>query len=71
MLDEFRFHLTLSGPLNPERCERLRETLQEAVQAFAGEPLGPLEPMAVRDIALFGDPGDGGRFRLLKRYPLG
>ncbi len=71
VMEEFRFHLTLSGPFDPGddgRRERLRKTLQEAVQVFAGGPLGPI---AVRDIALFGDPGQGRRFRLLKRYPLG
>ncbi len=62
VLDDFRFHLSLSGSLDNDRCARLRKILQNAV---------PVDVLPVGNIALFGDPGDGRRFRLLKRYPLG
>lgn len=62
--DAFRFHLTLTGPVDPAMAAEVIE---------AASPLvGPhLEnPFRLREIALFGDPGGGGRFRLIRRYPL-
>ena len=64
VLEEFRFHLTLSGKLEAEACDALVATLAPVVAPILAKP------MPVGDVALFGDPGDGGRFRLLKRYPL-
>lgn len=65
VLDQFRFHLTLSGPLE--------STALHALQTALGPVLDPLTagPMPVRDLALFGDPGQGLPFRLLARLPLG
>ncbi|HER26497.1 MAG TPA: DUF1045 domain-containing protein [Rhodospirillales bacterium] len=65
VLDEFQFHLTLTGKLKNDESKNFQKTLQKEVSCFVDVPL------PVRDIALFRDPGDGGRFRLLKRYPLG
>lgn len=65
VLDEFRFHMTLTGRLDPARAKRI-------MAAMAG-PLAALtrHALSLSDIALFGDPGAGAPFRLLKRYPLG
>lgn len=64
VLDRFAFHMTLTGPL-PER-----EAAQAAAalgRAFAPALAGPLE---VGQVALFGDPGEGRPFRLLRRHAL-
>ncbi|GAB6051929.1 DUF1045 domain-containing protein [Magnetospira thiophila] len=63
VLEEFRFHLTLTGPLPVDQRAPLQERLEAATQTFARTPY------LVRDICLFGDPGNGARFRLLKRFP--
>jgi putative phosphonate metabolism protein len=64
VMEEFRFHLTLSGRLTDDQMTLLRP-LAEA--HFAG--LRP-EPFALEDLCLFGEAADG-RFHLLSRYPLG
>ncbi|MCH8169422.1 MAG: DUF1045 domain-containing protein [Proteobacteria bacterium] len=64
VLDEFRFHLTLSGRLRAGEEEALIAT----VSALSAPHLAPV--LRVDDICLFGDPGAGGGFRLLRRYPL-
>lgn len=63
VMEEFRFHLTLSGNLSAEDHATLRP-LAEA--HFAG--LLP-QPFRVTDLCLFGEAEDG-RFHLLHRYPL-
>ncbi|MBC7138286.1 MAG: DUF1045 domain-containing protein [Defluviimonas sp.] len=63
VMEEFRFHLTLTGAL-PEAEARALEALLAPVVA----PLLP-RPLAIRDICLFGEAGDG-RFHLLHRYEL-
>jgi putative phosphonate metabolism protein len=64
VLDEFRFHLTLSGHLRPGEAAALIET----VTALAAPHLAPV--LKLDDICLYGDPGAGAGFRLLRRYPL-
>ena len=64
VLDDFRFHLTLSGRLRPGEAA----ALIEAVTALAAPHLDPV--LHLDDICLFGDPGGGEGFRLLRRYPL-
>ncbi len=64
VLDEFRFHLTLSGRLRAGE----EETLIATVSTLAAPYLVPV--LHLDDICLFGDPGAGGGFRLLRRYPL-
>ncbi|MHA1529670.1 MAG: DUF1045 domain-containing protein [Alphaproteobacteria bacterium] len=64
VLDEFRFHLTLGGRLPPGEAE----PLIEAVTTLAAPHLAPV--LHIDDICLFGDPGAGDHFRLLRRYPL-
>ena len=63
VMDLFRFHITLSGPLAPER---LTET-----EAGLALDLGPLlpSPYVIGDIALVGE-GEDNRFRLISRHPL-
>jgi putative phosphonate metabolism protein len=64
VLDDFRFHLTLSGHLQPGEAE----PLTKAATTLAAPHLDPL--LHLNDICLFADPGGGKGFRLLRRYPL-
>lgn len=63
VMEEFQFHLTLSGKLNSADAPAQHRA---AAQHFAG--LLP-QPFAVQDLCLFGEALDG-RFHLLHRYPL-
>ena len=65
VMESFDFHLTLSGPRDPEGLEAIAKVLGPRIAPFAAAPL------VVREIALFGDPGGGAPFRLLRRLPLG
>ncbi|HMO07920.1 MAG TPA: DUF1045 domain-containing protein [Paracoccaceae bacterium] len=64
VMEEFRFHLTLTGDLPEAEAEAAIGALAPAVEAVL--------PPALRlpDVALFGEAPDG-RFRLIHRYPLG
>ena len=65
VLDEFRFHMTLTGPLEESRQRIFSTALTSAMsKTLSG-------PVTFSDICLFGDPGGGQRFRLLRRYALG
>jgi putative phosphonate metabolism protein len=65
VLDRFRFHVTLTGPLPAAEARRLAPLLGYAfAEALAA-------PLRVAEMAVFGDPGGGAPFRLLRRYPLG
>ena len=62
VLDAFRFHLTLTGPLeNPVRDATERALSPVLAQILASD-------VNFSDIALFGEPATG-PFRLLRRYP--
>jgi putative phosphonate metabolism protein len=64
VFEDFRFHLTLSGRLLPGEAE----ALTDAATALAAPHLDPV--LRLDDICLFGDPGAGREFHLLRRYPL-
>ena len=65
VLDEFRFHMTLTCELG--RTER--RSLQEALERLTA-PLCA-QPLAVEGIALFEQEERGAPFRLARRYPFG
>lgn len=62
---QFRFHLTLSSALSPEDLAATSAALAPHVAPFCAGPL------PVREAALYGDPGGGAPFRLLRRLPFG
>ncbi len=64
VLDRFRFHITLTGKLARAEAEQTADALRAA---FA-PALPPV--LVVGALCLFGDPGEGQPFRLLRRYPL-
>ena len=63
VMEEFRFHLTLTGSLPPDQ--------RGPVMAVLRDHLGPVlpRPFAIEDLCLFGEDA-GGRFHLLHRAPL-
>lgn len=65
VIEEFRFHLTLTGKLDPDRMMRVRDALALIVAPLCDAPF------TISDVCLFGDPGDGKPFDLLRRFALG
>lgn len=63
VMEEFRFHLTLTGTLPPEEADLLAPLVQAH---FA--PVLP-RPFRIEDLCLFGEDA-AGRFHLLHRYTL-
>ncbi|WP_127900326.1 DUF1045 domain-containing protein [Solirhodobacter olei] len=63
VMEEFRFHLTLTARLPPGQAE--------AVEAALAPRLAPVlpRPFPISSLCLFGEAADG-YFRLLRRYPL-
>lgn len=63
VMEEFRFHLTLTGRLSPDQTA--------PVMAALGAHFAPVlpRPFAIEDLCLFGETADGS-FRLLHRYAL-
>lgn len=65
VLDEFRFHLTLTGRLSRPEREKFLALIEEATAPMLSMPV------PVTDICLFGDPGRERKFRLIQRVTLG
>ncbi|WP_231575899.1 DUF1045 domain-containing protein [Pseudorhodobacter ferrugineus] len=63
VMDEFRFHLTLTDRLTPEQIPQV----MQALHAYFN-PVLP-HPFCVEDLCLFGEDA-AGAFHLLHRYPL-
>lgn len=63
VMEEFRFHLTLTGDLAPDQIRQVARALDPWLV-----PLVP-RPFPVEDLCLFGE-GTDGRFRLLSRHAL-
>lgn len=64
VMEEFRFHLTLSNKLEGDQLDRFETALAPLVDPLCQTPF------AIRDVCLFGDPGDGKPFALLQRISL-
>ncbi len=63
VMEEFKFHLTLSGKLTKEEAVATKDALAPILA-----PLLPT-PFVIRDLCLFGE-ADDGRFHLVHRYTL-
>jgi putative phosphonate metabolism protein len=61
VLDEFRFHMTLTGPVPTERQERMARALSDAFGGFLAEPL------AIDALSLFVEPAPMADFVERKR----
>jgi putative phosphonate metabolism protein len=69
VLEEFRFHLTLAGPLAGALADDgLRARMLRALEALA-RPFAA-RPLPVREVCVFRQPAEGAPFALLKRFPL-
>jgi putative phosphonate metabolism protein len=64
VFETFRFHMTLTGQVPPERREAMRRALQAEFSAFIGRPL------AISHLALFVEPERGAPFVVKRISPL-
>lgn len=64
VFEDFRFHMTLTGPLPEER----REAVRAGLEAFLGDVARPL---AVDAIALFRQDDRAAPFHFVERFPFG
>lgn len=65
VMEEFRFHVTVTGPLSPSEQTRMTDVLQPLLRHVL------TTPMTIDDLCLYGEPSDGSPFRILARVPLG
>jgi len=65
VMEDFRFHVTVSGALAPEALDRLEALLQPLVAPFTTAPL------AIAELALFEQADPAQPFRLTRRFPFG
>lgn len=65
VLDEFRFHITLTS--------RLQEKDRQAVAAALSPRVSLIltAPTVLQDLCIYGEPDDGSPFRIVARIPLG
>lgn len=64
VLERFRFHMTLSSALSRAEAHQVAEALYPIFEPHLDSPF------RIDEVCLFGDPGEGHPFRLLRRYPL-
>jgi putative phosphonate metabolism protein len=64
VFEEFRFHMTLAGPVPADRTDVMAACLTERLSAFIGQPLD------IDHLALFVEPERGAPFSVLSTQPL-
>jgi hypothetical protein len=64
MLADYRFHLTLTGPLDQSESDAIMGKLAVSLEEICARPL------TLESISLCGDPGPGQPFQVLARFPL-
>jgi putative phosphonate metabolism protein len=64
VLDQFRFHMTLTDALDPQDSARIKPWLEQRFAAALQEPI------VVTDLSLFVQEDPGAPFRILERFPL-
>ena len=64
VFDEFRFHMTLSGPVSAEEQPQVRAMLEHRFARFIGQPL------QIGHLALFAEPTRGAPFIITRHSPL-
>ncbi|MFP5076818.1 DUF1045 domain-containing protein [Rhizobium sp. YIM 134829] len=65
VMDEFRFHMALSGPVPVA----IRQRIEEGLRLQIGPHLG--KPLDIRSLALFVEPERGAPLRVHSQHPLG
>jgi putative phosphonate metabolism protein len=63
VMEEFRFHITLTGPLGADQLDTAEAALGACFAPFIGQPL------TIGDLALMGEDAEG-MFHLIHRYAL-
>ncbi|AXS39155.1 DUF1045 domain-containing protein [Breoghania sp. L-A4] len=69
VFDDFRFHMTLTGPVPEADQPRVEAALRTHFHAFLGEE-GTSAPFAVDTLALFVEPEDGADFTIFSAHDL-
>ncbi|HZD24872.1 MAG TPA: DUF1045 domain-containing protein, partial [Alphaproteobacteria bacterium] len=64
VMEEFRFHITLTGPVEPDEAAALLPALRRLAGAVSAVPL------AVEVLTLFRQAGSAASFAALKSFPL-
>ena len=65
VLDDFRFHITLTSRLQDKERQTVAATLSPRVSPIL------TAPTVLQDLCLYGEPEDGSPFRIVARIPLG
>ncbi|MBP1883570.1 DUF1045 domain-containing protein [Sinorhizobium mexicanum] len=65
VMDEYRFHMKLTGALNPETARRMEAPLRELFEPYLERPL------AIGSLALFIEQDPGAPMRVHSQHPLG
>ncbi|MDW3207224.1 MAG: DUF1045 domain-containing protein [Alphaproteobacteria bacterium] len=64
VLEDFRFHVTLTGRVDDAASRRIEPALKERLNPVLAAPL------SLRDLCIYGEPDDGSPFRIVDRFPL-
>lgn len=64
VMEEFRFHMTLTGPVEPEQADAMRELASSRFASFTNKPL------RISGLALFVEPERGAPFTVHTWQPL-
>jgi putative phosphonate metabolism protein len=65
VLDDFRFHITLTSRLQDKEIQTVAAALSPRVSPIL------TAPTVLQDLCLYGEPEDGSPFRIVARIPLG
>ena len=64
VMDNFQFHLTMSGRLKPEVLKNVIEVLNSELQGVLNKPL------PIGEICLFGENASNGNFQIIQKFSL-
>jgi putative phosphonate metabolism protein len=67
VLEEFRFHMTLSGPIGPQHIDGVRERLEHL---FRAEVAGWDAPVTIDAVSIFKQPRRDAAFHIVSRHAL-
>ena len=63
-MQEFKFHMTLTGPLQNDEIDAIKHDANTRFQEFLGQPL------KIASLALLGEDSDSGRFHVIDKLSL-
>ena len=65
VMQEFKFHMTLTGPLAPNEIDSIEQRANTRFQEFIGQSLN------IASLSLLGEDRDSGRFHVIEKLSLG